>query len=190
LEEGLTLIDPAVVVRPFRVSSVCRNRIRLDGGHELTGPLVVEQLGRSDRVVAVLCTIGTRLDARVLDAADESVGYGLALDAVGSAAIAALSTAVCERTKDEAARLALDATLPLSPGSAGWPLDPGQREILALIDPGQVGVSVTPNLQMMPLKSLSLVIGIGSGVKYEGETCEICGITAAVGTTCSTTAGR
>lgn len=190
LEEGLRLIDPAVLMRRLRVSRVCRDLVVLDSGHELTGSLVVEQLGRVDQVVVLLCTIGARLEERLYDAADESVGYGLALDAVGSAAIAALSTAAVARLQDEAVRFDMETTLPLSPGSERWPFDPGQREIFALIDPAQVGVAVNSSLQMVPLKSLTLVIGVGSGVKSEGETCDFCGITAARGTTCSSSVVR
>ena len=191
LEEGLNLIEPAVLLRNLRVGQVCQDRVVLDGGNELTGSLVVEQLGRSEHVVALLCTVGPRLDERALEVADEkSVSYGFALDAVGSAAIAALSTAACARMREDALGLDLETTLPLSPGSEGWPFDPGQREILSLMEPAQIGIALTPSLQMVPLKSLSLVIGIGAGVTSEGEICDFCGITAALGTTCSSSVMR
>ena len=41
----------------------------------------------------------------------------------------------------------LGGHLPLSPGMEGMPVDPGRREIFAMIDPSEVGVILNPSLE-------------------------------------------
>jgi len=56
----------------------------------------------------------------------------------------------------------------------GWPVDKGQPQIFTLLDAAEIGVKLTPSYLMLPRKSLSLAIGIGSNVLVEGTTCDYC----------------
>jgi hypothetical protein len=52
----------------------------------------------------------------------------------------------------------------------------GQRQVLALVDAAEAGVSLTTGCLMMPQKSTSLVICIGAEVEHAGETCDYCSL--------------
>ena len=57
----------------------------------------------------------------------------VALDAVGSAAVDLLATAMCQQVDEQAGADGLRTTIPLSPGLVGWPLASGQRQLFALV---------------------------------------------------------
>jgi hypothetical protein len=58
----------------------------------------------------------------------------------------------------------------------GWGVDPGQREIFSMIDPEQVGVVVSPTLEMRPLKSITAIIGVGTDIATKGAICDYCAL--------------
>jgi len=174
LQEGRELVRPAVLTRTLNVESSRHNRVTLEGGSTLSGPLITEHLGGAETVVVILCTIGDELGERVIRETAGHVGFGFALDAVGSAAVHSLSAAACNRVEQEAIASGLQTSLPLSPGMEGWDVDPGQREIFSMIDPEEIGVVLSPGLEMRPLKTTSSVIGIGADIATTGAICDYC----------------
>jgi len=72
----------------------------------------------------------------------------------------------------------LGTTIPLSPGLLGWPVVIGQRQIFALLDTASAGVRLTEGYMMIPKKSTSLVIGVGTDVEHVGESCDYCSMAA------------
>jgi hypothetical protein len=174
LEIGRPLVQPAVLSRSLRVESIRHNRITLAGGAALSGPLVAEHLGGAEAVVVMLCTIGSTLEEEANRVSGHDLGFGLALDAVGSAAVYALSASACNVVERDARTTGLATSLPLSPGMEGWGVDPGQRELFALIDPESIGVVLSSGLEMWPLKSNTAVIGIGADLAMKGAVCDYC----------------
>ena len=63
--DGLALLSPRVAWRRLRVRTREDERIVLDGGEELTGSLVARRLFGAREVVAIVATIGDRLEASV-----------------------------------------------------------------------------------------------------------------------------
>jgi len=176
LEEGRDLVEPAVLTRRLGVEKKRHNRITLEGGQHFTGPLITEHLGGAEAVVVMLCTIGDRLGSQALIECATNLSYGFALDAVGSAAVHSLSAAACNEVEREAAAAGLQTSLPLSPGMEGWPVNPGQREIFSVIDPEELGVTLSPSWEMRPLKSLTAVVGIGAEIATKGAICDYCAL--------------
>ena len=174
LEEGRELLDPVVAIGEFAVTRSLHNRVELEGGGRLSGPLVATELGRADSVAVMLCTVGAELGATAARLSERRLSYAFALDAVGSAAVHSLSAAACNRVERDALSGELQTGLPLSPGMIGWGVDPGQREIFSLIDAAAVGVELSPTLEMLPLKSLTAVVGIGPDMTSDGSVCDHC----------------
>ena len=56
----------------------------------------------------------------------------------------------------------------------GWSVEEGQRQLFDLLDASAIGVELTEGDIMLPLKSLSMVIGLGGDLGVKGRTCDYC----------------
>jgi len=173
LEEGRPLLRPRVLAQHFEVEGLHHETLRLRGG-DLRSPLIAQHLGGARRVVTLICTIGSALPERVAELMGENMLQALAMDGVGSAAVEALANAACRRIEDQAAAEGWQTTIPLSPGMVGWPVDEGQPQIFGLVDASEIGVSLTEGSVMLPLKSLSMVLGLGPELQTGGRPCDYC----------------
>jgi hypothetical protein len=174
--EGAALLAPTVAQNRRAITAVRHDQIRLEGGALLSGPLVTRELGAAQEVVAIIVTIGDRLEALVSNLIAAEPAFALALDGFGSAAVQAIADAACERIRVEAAVAGMQTTLPLSPGMVGWDLGTGQRQIMALLGESNAPVRLTRSDLMLPRKSLSMVLGIGVEVTAEGSVCDRCNL--------------
>lgn len=174
LEIGPPLLEPVVLTRIHPVLELRHERLIIDGGHALSGPLVAQHLAPAEWIRVVVCTLGGELEARIASVMSHDPPLGLALDAFGSAAIKELSTTACSHFETVAQQVGLQSTIPLSPGMIGWPLDQGQLELFAMIDATEIGIDLTTGFQMIPRKSLSMVIGLGLDMEQSGSSCDYC----------------
>jgi cobalamin-dependent methionine synthase I len=104
-------------------------------------------------------TIGPALEdwLRSLNEADE-LTRALLADAYGSSAAIALGTALEEVIAAGFHGRGLKATKRYAPGYGDFELE-AQAPLLALIDAGQIGITLTPEHLMLPTKSISGLIG-------------------------------
>ena len=100
--------------------------------------------------------------------------WNLALEGLAAAAAEALGEAACRRFEEIARAEGLQTSIPLNPGMIGWPLEEGQAQIFSLVDASEIGVTLGPSSLMQPLKSLSLVIGLGRDLDVAGQSCDFC----------------
>jgi hypothetical protein len=173
LQAGRPLLEPKVAFARFTSTGLRHERLTLDGG-VLQGSLVAQHLGAAEQVIVMVCTIGDSLEAEISRQMEDDPAFALALDGVGSAAAEALAVEACRRFEQEAVDRNWRASLPLSPGMVGWPVQEGQAQIFTLVDAGQAGVRLTEAGMMVPRKSLSLVLGLGSQLEAVGSACAYC----------------
>lgn len=174
LEEGSPLLEPITLYREIEVQALRHERLVLSDGLTLSGGLVSEHLGPAERVVLILCTVGQRLEAYASEVSTEEIVYGLALDGVGSAAVEALANAACRYFENQADQQGLQASIPISPGMVGWPVEKGQPEIFEILEPAQINVQLTEYGLMRPRKSLTMILGFGQTMNTAGRTCDYC----------------
>ncbi len=172
--EGRALLAPRVVYRRLSLRSREGERLVLDDGTELTGPLIARHLGPAQEVVALVATIGDRLETGVCRMSGRDLPYALALDGLGSAAVEALAFAAHRHFRDLAGQDGMRITIPLSPGMTGWPLETGQRQIFGLLEVAPAVVRLGAEGMMWPRKSLSMMFGLGRDVPEGGRTCDHC----------------
>jgi len=126
----------------------------------------------------MVCTIGPGLEKQVAEYfnSDEAL-RGLLLDGIGSAAIDSLGFEVCSLIGNEASLHGYQASSPLSPGGPRFPLAE-QWQLFKLVPADQIGVSLTSSGVMVPRKSISMVIGMGSDMKTwtKAESCARCNL--------------
>lgn len=176
LDQARPLIHPQVLSQRYPVESILHSRIRLPGGHELKGEGLAQHLASAHEVQVVICTIGSGLEEHANRVMETDMIYGLALYGAGSAAVEALANAACQRFEAQAAERGWRTTIPLSPGMIGWSVADGQPQIFSLLDAGQIGVQLTASAIMLPMKSLSLVLGLGPELSQAGSTCDVCAL--------------
>ena len=173
LEIGQGLFAPRIAFDYFEVGELRHQQIVLKDGAVLHSGAYTADLARADRLALIACTIGPALDERVRSLLDDEMALAATLDGVGSAAVDALSGDACRLIEEEARRAGLLTTTPFSPGDGDWPLS-DQRVFFNLLPVDEIGLSLSPDDLMMPLKSLTLAIGVGKEVTAGGSPCERC----------------
>ena len=176
LQEGLPLLDPAVLVEEFALSGVRHELVLLEGGGKLRSPLLVQHLAGAARLAVIICSIGPQLEAVSGDLFQEEPLLALALEGFGTAATEALATEACNRLEVAAQVEGLFPSIPLSPGMVGWPVDPGQAQLFGLVDATQIGVHLNSSAMMQPRMSLSQVLGFAVSPSFQGRTCDYCNL--------------
>jgi hypothetical protein len=185
LAEGLPLLTPTALYLSLPVRELRHERIYLDipgaqlKDSYLSSALLASQLGGAEQVAIAVCTIGEAVETIAGELMNEDLLKGLALDAVGSAAVEALGNAVCAYLENQAVDDGLQATLPLSPGMIEWPVSEGQSQIFQALESEQrkfpdFQIQLSPSFVMLPRKSVSFVMGFGAQVNRQGRTCDFC----------------
>jgi hypothetical protein len=152
----------------------------------LQGPLgtvefagaIGEFLGVSRQVAAFVATAGSgpeQLASQLLH--DHQPLPALIVNAVGSERAEAAEAVVLEQLRTVTPTTRLAPTLPYSPGYCGMALAE-QSKLFSLFADQPIGVSLTADWLMNPLKSVSGLIGLGSPdeVQYHGSPCDRCDI--------------
>ena len=174
LDEARDLVEPRVLSKQLKVKSLKHERLELEGDITLSGSLVAQHLAAAEVVIAILCTVGSKVDQNASEVMERDMVLGLAIDGVGSAAVEALANAYCRNIEMKAEEDGFMTTIPLSPGMIGWPVEDGQPLIFEILDSDKIGVELTSHSLMVPRKSLSMLIGLGSELGNRGSTCDFC----------------
>ena len=178
LEAGSSLLKPVAAYQQLKIVSGTHAQVHLEGGRLLSGKTIAQLLGPAEQAVIVVCTIGGMLETYTSEVMPQDPLFGLALDGLGSAAVETLAEQVCVFFGERAASNGLQATMPLGPGVEGWPFENGQNQIFGIVEAREAGVVLTPSSMMVPIKSLSLVIGLGEHVDNSGKVCDFCTLRA------------
>lgn len=133
-------------------------------GETLDAMRLVPESGQLTAVAAAICTLGSALEQRITTLFGERrTSLALALDGLGNELLFALSRRLQDRIVIEARKAQLTAAGELRPGDPGLSLK-AQPAVLRLAGADTIGVSVTQGQLLHPLKSMSMVLGIGVGL--------------------------
>ena len=131
------------------------------GGERLDALKLVPASGQLTAVAAAVCTLGPALEQRIsMLFAQRRQSLALALDSVGNELLFALSRRLQDRIVADARKVGLSAAGELRAGDPGLPLA-AQPAVLRLAGAAAVGVSVSRSKLLHPLKSMSLIMGVG-----------------------------
>lgn len=187
--EVLRMLGLRSASRPPRGSILRRVEEMLDLAPGLVEPQAVMRLDcvglpGSDLVpstlpfAAVACTVGPLLERRVSDLAARGDATGaMILDAIGSAAVEELADASNRHVCDTAIRAGRRPARRRSPGYHPWDVTE-QRLLFGLLEPADIGVSLTTSCMMIPRKSISFVVPLDDGWPDDppGHRCSRCGL--------------
>lgn len=176
IERALELAEPAALYELYDVGSVSEDRLILANGQSFSSRLIVHQLGRARKLAVAVCTVGPRLPAAstaAFSGGDSMMGF--LLDTAGSLAVGNVAMGLLRHVAQVAEGLGLSASFSIAPGSAECTLE-DQRVVFGLLPTQDIGVRLTDSLVMVPIKSVSLVVGIGVEMpsQLEHSQCEFC----------------
>ena len=130
-------------------------------GETLHAPWLVPASGELTSLACAVCSIGARLEARVSSLFKEKrASLALALDALGNEMLFAVSRRVQDRVLADVRRQDLSMCGELRPGDPGLSLD-AHAAVLRLAQAEAINVGLRGNHTLLPLKSMSIVMGVG-----------------------------
>jgi hypothetical protein len=171
------LLEPAIAYKIYPVTDIDQERLSV-ANIALHSPLFASVLPNAEKLAVILCTIGSKLENKVTKYLSKGEPLrGMLLDGMGSTAVDLLAQEACKLISRIALSHGHQASSPISPGMSGFPITE-QRQLFQLVPSAQIGVNLSTSGVMVPLKSVSMVVGIGKGmvVRTQAEVCASCNL--------------
>ena len=180
IDEALAVVEPLLEIRcGFRIYSgadvaLSPDAVTCGTAHLHTGRIIASRLRRSTSLAFFAATIGAgpETESRRLMAEGDMMG-GFIYDTIASAYAEATAEWVEEAIGAVADVENEKITNRYSPGYCDWRVAE-QHLLFSLLPPGFCGITLTPSALMLPIKSVSGVIGIGPHVHHEQYQCSVC----------------
>lgn len=160
------LPEESVVVHPETVS--CGD-VTL-----MMGSVITKQLRNSSTLALTVATAGPGMEQwsnRLM--AEGDLLRGFIVDAIASDLVGIASEWLERKIAGAVKARGWSLTNGYSPGYCDWPVS-DQHNLFSLLPHGFCGVTLTESALMVPVKSLSGVIGLGAGAKKGAYQCSIC----------------
>lgn len=155
-------------------AEIHRDSFEASGQTFACGKIIGAGLKGSTSVALCVSTVGEVMDrwSRALFADGDPVG-GLIADTIGSVAADAVVERLAGRIAEQAEAEGLKVTNHYSPGYCNWHVVE-QRKLFSLLPDRFCGVRLTESALMVPIKSISGVIGVGAAVRKLDYECKVC----------------
>jgi hypothetical protein len=166
-EGGFTILDAPDI-------DLQENQTRIGGQTFLTDKIVTRMLRKSEKLALFICTAGGGIEkwAKEQNGTGDPV-KGFVIDAFGSEIADAAANKIQSIIGQKAGANGHSITNRYSPGYCDWPVK-NQQELFSFFPEKFCGISLSASCMMHPIKSVSGVIGIGPGVKYQSYICDTC----------------
>ena len=161
-------------VLPQASVRVADDAISCNGTTLATGSIIAKRLRQSRTVALFVATVGPGLEAwskDLMSGSDLLKGY--IVDTVGSEAVEQVADWLEVKLADVVQPAGWKLTNRYSPGYCGWSVAE-QHKLFSFLPEGFCGIRLTPSALMIPIKSVSGVIGLGPKVRREAYQCSIC----------------
>lgn len=155
------LFDPRFAYDVHAVSAVEADGLRLADGAVVPFPIHWTAGARPQRLAAVVCGLGARLDDHLRGLfAQRALRKATSLDRLANTALFRLGDWVLERLEKQAGRDGLSLGEPWEPGQDGIPINLAGR-VVSLAGGAAAGFSVTSLGMLAPVRSLSMLVPLG-----------------------------
>lgn len=176
LHEAPSYTDGRVGARTLAPGEVSfdHDSVTLDGTVLRTAAQIAGLLTGSESIIVIAATVGHSMDRWIrqfFDSGDSMRGY--VADTIGSEAVEGAASWLEERIADRAIESSRYTTSRFSPGYCDWDVDE-QHALFSLLPEGFCGIQLTENALMLPIKSVSGVIGIGTDCERLVTACSVC----------------
>ncbi len=150
------------------------NELELESVRFLIGKIIARELQRAEAFSLFAVTLGPgpeSLGRECIRSGDYLEGY--LIDLIGSAMVESLAGEIHAHIKSLAEKNGMMVTNHYSPGYCSWEVGE-QQKLFGLLPPDWCGITLSGSSLMSPIKSVSGIIGIGSGVQYRSVSCTLC----------------
>ena len=140
------------------------------------GKIIYSSLKNSDTITFMVASLGEEIgiwSKHFMDNGEMLKGY--LIDKIASELVEQLADKTELLLEDELKEIQLRATNRYSPGYCGWSVS-DQQNLFSLLPDNFCRVSVNSDSMMIPIKSVSAVIGVGKNVDKKNYQCSICDI--------------
>jgi hypothetical protein len=151
-----------------------QNTIQLDGKSFSPSKIVVTQLKKSTSAALFLCTAGegiSRHSKKLSISGDSVLSY--VYDVIGSITVEKAMDKIQKSLESEVMKSGLSVSDRFSPGYCDWNVNE-QQLLFSLLPENFCGITLSGSSLMDPIKSVSGIIGIGSGLRQKGYQCKWC----------------
>ncbi len=151
-----------------------RETIRVGDVDLNPGRVITSSIREAEQFVLFTATVGAGFDEwnHALQKQDDMVRIFFA-DSLGSILAEACGAVMIEKLERDMTERGLSVSNSYSPGYCDWRLVE-QKKLFSFFPEGFCGVKLTDSCLMLPIKSISGIIGIGDKVKKRPYGCEIC----------------
>jgi hypothetical protein len=165
---GYTVYDNPVFVQESGI-------LKINNAHFSLGKIVANALKKSTKVAFFICTLGDNIEQLSKQFIREGHALeGFIVDLIGSELTEEVADITHKTIGTDMKKNNLNITNRYSPGYCNWPVS-DQQHLFSLME-NTFGVELKPSSLMIPMKSVSGVVGIGPDVRFTGYTCSKCDV--------------
>ncbi len=136
--------------------------------------MVFNALKQCSHIVFFAVTAGPEIEKHAHSLMSEKHALeGLVADLVGSEMAESMANYIHQTIIEKMAYEGLKTTNRYSPGYCGWNVS-DQQQLFTLLGEENCGIHLTDSSLMLPIKSVSGIIGAGKEVKYQDYACSRC----------------
>ena len=129
-----------------------------------------------EKMAVALCTLGNVIDEEISAMNNKGLyTEALILDIIGSVAVEDIANKINFLVCQKAEHMGLQTSQRFSPGYKNFDLIE-QENIFKMLNAGEIDVSLTKSLMMVPKKSISFCVYLGNLKKTMPKQCTICGL--------------
>jgi len=174
VENTCHLIEPSYSYVIRGISSVKGSRVVIEGSFTFKSGVVAQLVEQCEKVALFIATIGSRLEEMVCHLAEDGLVLQAAvLDAIGSGVTETVADFVQGKIGEVARAQELYISRRFSPGYCDWDISQ-QKMVFRAMNGDYAGVHLTKGYLMLPQKSISGIIGIGSREVEDYNPCKMC----------------
>ena len=174
--QRLSEIKAGYGILDFNGYDTTTGSIIIQGKKFKTDKIVTGQFEKAEQAAVFICTIGSTMGKwikHLSDKGDPVKSY--IADIAASTVTEAAADYLHDHIGSEMKSIGLNITNRYSPGYCNWSVAE-QQILFSLLPKFFCGVALTDSSLMVPIKSVSGIIGIGKNVRYKEYMCDSCGI--------------
>ncbi|WP_371802702.1 hypothetical protein [Candidatus Lokiarchaeum ossiferum] len=156
------LYEPQLIWDLFPVRGLTPTGFLLENGIKIGGGPVKEVMKEASIALLGICTIGSKFDEEINKMSQSGNNFGaVILDSIASFLVDQVRETFFSQTQLKIKREGKFNSIPLCPGESDWDVS-DHKFFFDLLHPEQIGVSLKESMLMIPMKSLSFMIGVGN----------------------------